>query len=153
MADTAKGSAGWIGIVVGGIFLFGMVAHGCDNGSSTSSSSTSTSSAPSEQEIESGVIDICQQGVKKQLKDPDSAKFADDWKAWVVTHYDKPPPVSYHPENGDKYYNAGGSVNAKNSFGGYVGDQMYGCDAAVTRSGEVSAHVYSVDDILNQPTN
>jgi len=45
----------------------------------------------------------------------------------------KPPArLTYHPTNGDKLYSAGGSVNEKNSFGGYVGDQMYGCDASVT---------------------
>jgi hypothetical protein len=112
-----------------------------------------TSTTPttySEQENEQFVIDTCHKAVKKDLKDPDSAKFGDDWKAWIVTHYDKPPAsITFHPENGDKLYSAGGSVNAKNSFGGYVGDQPYGCDAALTTSGHISAHAYSLNDILN----
>lgn len=102
-----------------------------------------------EAEIEAAVVDTCQGSVKKLLKDPDSAKFA-DWKAWVVTHHDAPPKVSnYHPENGDKLYSAAGHVNAKNGFGGYVGNELYGCDAAVTTGGDAHAAAYSVDDILN----
>ncbi|HSS22849.1 MAG TPA: hypothetical protein VLL82_00185 [Mycobacterium sp.] len=56
---------------------------------------------------------------------------------------------NYHPENGDTLYSAGGSVNAKNGFGGYVGDHMYGCDGSVTTSGDAHAHAYSLSDILN----
>lgn len=104
---------------------------------------------PSEQEIQAAVVDTCQGSVKKQLKDADSAKFQ-DWKAWVVTHHDAPPRVSnYHPENGDKLYSAGGDVNAKNSYGGYVGYQAYGCDAAVTTGGDVHAVAYSIEDLIN----
>ena len=111
------------------------------------------STTPTPHEIEAAVIDTCQQSVKKYLKDPDSAQFGDDWKAWIVTHHDKQPTVSnYHPENGDTLYSAGGSVNAKNSFGGYVGDQMYGCDASVTTSGDVHANACSLNDILNPTT-
>ena len=125
-----------------------MVLSACGAATST----TPTSSTPSQQEIEASVIDTCQGSVKKELKDPDSAKF-EDWKAWVVTHHDKPPRVSnYHPENGDKLYSAGGNVNAKNGFGGYVGYQMYGCDASVTTSGDVHALAYSLNDILNPTT-
>ncbi|OBG55795.1 hypothetical protein A5703_07465 [Mycobacterium sp. E188] len=83
------------------------------------------------------------------MKDPDSAKFGDDWRAWLVTHYDEPPKVTFHPENGDKLYSAGGMVNAKNSFGGYVGYQAYGCEASITASGDIRAHAYSLDEILN----
>jgi hypothetical protein len=90
---------------------------------------------------------------KKDLKDPDSASFGDDWKAWLVTHPpSEPPKVSYHPENGDKLYSAGGSVNAKNGFGGYVGFQPYGCDASVTTGGQVQSIAYSLQDILNPTT-
>jgi hypothetical protein len=103
-----------------------------------------------EQEIEASVIDTCQGSVKKQLKDPDSAKFGDDWKAWVVTHHDKPPMVSnYHPENGDKLYSAGGGVNARNGYGGYTGSEAWGCDASVTTAGDIHAHAYSIEDLLN----
>lgn len=126
-----------------------MVLSACGGTSST----TPTPSTYSEHEIEASVIDTCQQAVKKDLRDPDSARFGDDWKAWIVTHHDKPPTVSnYHPENGDTLYSAGGSVNAKNGFGGYAGDQPYGCDASVTTSGDVHAHAYSLNDILNPTT-
>jgi hypothetical protein len=106
----------------------------------------------SEQDTEASVIHTCQGSVKKQLRALDSAKFA-DWKAWVVTHHDKPPRVTdYHPKNGDKVYSAGGSVNAKNGFGGYTGNEIWGCDAAVTTSGDVHALAYSLNDILNPTT-
>jgi hypothetical protein len=118
-------------------------------GHSSNTSSTTTPTTYSEQENEQAVIEICHDAVKKDLRDPDSAKFGDDWKAWPVTHYDKPPSVSYYPEQGDKLYSAGGSVNAKNGFGGYVGDQPYGCDAAVETNGKIRAHAYSLADILN----
>jgi hypothetical protein len=126
-----------------------MVLSACGG---TTSTTPTTSSTLSQQEIEAAVIKTCQGSVKKQLKDPDSAKFS-DWKAWIVTHHDKPPRVSnYHPENGDTLYSAGGNVNAKNSFGGYVGYQMYGCDASVTKSDDVNALAYSLNDILNPTT-
>ena len=118
-------------------------------GHSSNTSSTTTPTTYSEQEIESEVIRICQKDVKKDLKDPDSAKFGDDWKAWLVTHPPSEPKVTYHPENGDKLYSAGGTVNAKNGFGGYVGYQMYGCDASVTTGGQVNSIAYSLNDILN----
>ncbi|QBC87408.1 hypothetical protein [Mycobacterium avium] len=105
-----------------------------------------TAHAYTEQEIEASVVDTCQGSVKDSLKDPDSAKFS-DWKAWIVTHHDKPPAVSnYHPENGDQLYSAGGLVNAKNSYGGYTGNEMWGCDAAVTTSGNIHAHAYSLSE-------
>jgi len=120
----------------------------CDHSSNTSSTTTPTTY--SEQEIESEVIRICQKDVKKDLKDPDSARFGDDWKAWLVTHPpSEPPKVTYHPENGDKLYSAGGSVNAKNGFGGYVGFQPYGCDASVTTGGQVNSIAYSLQELLN----
>jgi hypothetical protein len=101
-----------------------------------------------EDEIEAAVIDTCQGSVKKQLRDPDSAKFA-DWNSWVITHHGSPPRVAnYHPENGDKLYGADGKVNAKNGYGGYAGNEAWGCDAAVTTGGNVDANAYSIEDIL-----
>jgi hypothetical protein len=142
-----------LGLVVPLLVLFAamwFLLATCGHSSNTSSTTTPTYS---EQEIESEVIRICQKDVKKDLKDPDSASFGDDWKAWLVTHPpSEPPKVSYHPENGDKLYSAGGSVNAKNGFGGYVGFQPYGCDASVTTGGQVQSIAYSLQDILNPTT-
>jgi hypothetical protein len=122
-------------------------------GHSSNTSSTTTPTTYSEQEIEASVINTCQKSVKDNLRDPDSAKFNDGWKAWIVTQHDKPPRVSnYHPENGDKLYGAVGGVNAKNGFGGYAGMQLYGCDASVTTSGDIHAQAYSLNDILNPTT-
>lgn len=149
--------------VVGAVVLLIIIGRAC-GGDQKNSTSPSSSSAPSratwteptstkptytEREIESAVIDTCQKAIKQDLKDPDSAKFGNDWKAWIVTHPPTEQNVPYHPENGDKLYSAGGTVNAKNSFGGYVGYQMYGCDASITTSGDIHAHAYSLNDILN----
>lgn len=105
---------------------------------------------PSPEVIAQEVISECQDAVKTLLKDPGSARF-DGWKSWEVTNHSKTPPVEYHPDQGDKLWSAGGEVNAKNGFGGYVGDQAYGCDAAVTTDARVRAHAYSIDDMLTAP--
>ncbi|TDH48716.1 DUF2510 domain-containing protein [Mycobacterium eburneum] len=110
----------------------------------------SSDSSPTPDEINATVIDVCQGSVKKQLKDPDSARF-DGWKAWEVTHIDQPPKLEYHPDAGDKVWSAGGQVNAKNGFGGYVGDEAYGCDAIVSTNGNVHAEAYSLDAALENP--
>ncbi|OBH71249.1 hypothetical protein A5682_08920 [Mycobacterium mantenii] len=149
--------------VIGAIVFLIIVGKACGsdekNGGSTSPSSsppssarrgtTSTTPTYTEREIEAAVIDTCKKAIKQDLKDPDSAKFGDDWKAWIVTQPPTQQNVPYHPESGDKLYSAGGTVNAKNSFGGYVGYQMYGCDASITTSGDIHAHGYSLNDILN----
>nr|WP_207949636.1 hypothetical protein [Mycobacterium eburneum] len=101
-------------------------------------------SSPTPDDISAAVIDVCQSSVKKQLRDPDSARF-DGWKAWEVTHMDKPPKLEYHPDSGDKVWSAGGQVNAKNGFGGYAGDEVFGCDAIVSTNGNVHAEAYSLD--------
>jgi hypothetical protein len=161
-----KGLSGKTILAIGAlIFLLIIIGKACasddkkDSGSTSPSSATGVAAPPtstkpplSEHEIEEGVIDTCQKAIKKNLKDPDSAKFG-DWKAWPITHPgDKPPKVTYHPEDGDKLYNAAGSVNARNGFGGYVGDQEYGCDASVTTSYYVDAMPYSLEDLLNPTT-
>lgn len=142
-------------VLVGGCIAH-FAGHDSDKSSSTGTEHAPTTySAPttptySEHQIESYVIRTCQKAVKKVLKDPDSAKFGDDWKAWIVTHYDTPPKVTnYHPENGDKLYSAAGGVNAKNGFGGYVGDEPYGCDASVTPGADVYAFAYPLTELLN----
>lgn len=137
------GSCGVLGLI-------GSLSHHDNPTSGTQSTSATTRAYTpppprtySEEEIEAAVVKTCQKAVKKDLKDPDSAKFGDDWKAWIVTHSDQ-PPSDYHPENGDKLYSAGGSVNAKNGFGGYTGDEMWACDAVVTAGehGQVFVNVY-----------
>jgi hypothetical protein len=105
----------------------------------------------SPEEIQASVIDTCQDAVKKDLKDPDSARFRDDWKAWEITAPGSTPPpgMTFDPSAGDKYYNAGGQVNAKNGFGGYAGDEPYMCDAIATNAGNIHARARSMADLLN----
>lgn len=109
----------------------------------------SNSTSSTEKEIEDSVIETCQGSVKKQLRDPDSAKF-DSWKAWQVTAAGSTPPagMAYNPGAGDRYYSAGGMVNAKNGFGGYAGDEPYACDAIVTADGNVHARANSLAGVL-----
>ena len=78
-----------------------------------------------------------------------SANFTHSVKHTFAHAYSPNGEQFKNPENADKLYSAGGSVNAESSFGGYVGDQPYGCDASVTTSGDIHAHAYSLKDILN----
>lgn len=62
------------------------------------------------------ILSACSDGVstvhdavRSTLKDPESARFSDD-------------PIQYQGERGTLTC---GQVNAKNSFGGYVGDRWY----------------------------
>jgi hypothetical protein len=157
-ASSRTGIGTVLGVVVVGIALAAMCSH--HSGSSSTSSSTASSAtaaaspAPasptySEDEIVNSVIDTCQGSVKKQLRDPDSAKF-DSWKAWQVTAPGSKPPagMTYNPAAGDKYYSAGGMVNAKNGFGGYAGGEPYACDAIVTTGGDVNARANSLAGVL-----
>jgi hypothetical protein len=93
-------------------------------------------------------IDECQKSAKESLKDPDSARF-DSWKA---TEALTPPPAgwSYNALAGDRYYLVSGMVNAKNGFGGYTGDELYTCDAVVSRD-KVDAQARPVD--LSTPSD
>lgn len=101
-------------------------------------------------DIQASVVDTCQGSAKKGLKDPGSAQFGDDWKAWEVTAAGSTPPagMAYDPSAGDKYYSAGGEVNAKNGFGGYSGAEPYVCDAVVSTDGNIRARAHSMTDLL-----
>ena len=75
------------------------------------------------------VIDLCQGSVRAQLRDPDGAKFS-EWTAQDLA--------------GERY-SASGLVNAKNGFGGYVGDHRYECDATVSSKGDVKARAHDTE--------
>lgn len=121
------------------------------NGSTSSSAPTKRSVSPEVMEL--NFISACQGSIKKQLKDPDSAKFGDDWQAWPVTKpsADTKLPSGYNPAGGDKQYSGTGSVNAKNSFGGYVGNTPYICDGYVEPDGGGNAYARSLEDALSTP--
>lgn len=123
-----------IGALVG---LASCIAHTNHSGSSTPPSRSET--------VEAGVIASCEDSVRRQLKDPDSAQFS-EWKAWTVTSLSKTTTLSYHPENGDRAYSAGGMVNAKNGYGGYTGASLWACDAVVNGA-YVDAVANSMDDV------
>lgn len=95
--------------------------------------------------IEDSVISTCQNAVKKLLKDPESVRFGSDWTAKQAHPSERTRVTDYHPGSGDLLFSATGSVNAKNSFGGYVGDERYGCDAIVTPERDISASAYPLN--------
>lgn len=157
------GSSGWtkeraqlyIGIAGAAIVAFFVViavamgGHG-ERSAATAPTSSYTPAPPptfSDALITTTVIDTCHQAVQKALKDPDSARFGDDWKAWQVTAPGSTPPagMEYSPFHNDQYWNAAGMVNAKNGFGGYVGDQPYSCDAVVSTGGNVRARAHTLE--------
>ena len=82
------------------------------------------------------VISSCQDAVKKNLRDPDNAKFGEDWTAVLSASGSQPAPT-----HGGRMWKASGSVNARNGFGGYNGNEKWGCDVEV--AGEDSYSVIS----------
>jgi hypothetical protein len=110
---------------------------------------TPTTPTYTTQDYQDAAISTCQKAIKQGLKDPDSAKFGDDWKAWKITSSSMPAGMEYDPVAGDLFFNASGSVNAKNSFGGYVGNELMYCDVVITKSGDVQARSRSVEDLLS----
>ena len=102
-----------------------------------------------EGDVTRGVIKTCQDDVRKDLRDPGSARF-DQWRAWEVIEPRRGPEgMVFDRGAGDKLYSAAGLVNAKNGFGGYSGDQMFTCDAVVTASGKVHARAINASDVLS----
>jgi hypothetical protein len=121
------------GVAVGGV----LTAYERDHVNSSPPGSPSISP-----HAEENVIDTCQDSVRKMLKDPDSARFND----WTASEGGAGPPawMGFNPEGSDRYYSASGTVNAKNGFGGYTGDEQYSCDAVVTSgTGTVRAQARS----------
>lgn len=133
------------------VLLFGVPAACIHQHLSSHDSASSSPTTFSEQDIESSVVDTCQNAVRKGLKDPDSARFDDGWKAWEVLNSSKPGPeaMPYNHAGGDRWFEAAGSVNGKNSYGAYAGAQPYYCDAVV-RGDNVSVTSHSGEDLLNQ---
>jgi Protein of unknown function (DUF2510) len=95
-------------------------------------------SSVSSGEAQRMAISTCQGSIRDQLRDPDSAQFS-EWKAWPSPKVNVPVGMEFHPESGDKLYYATGLANAKNGFGGYVGDQRFTCDAVVKKNGDTVA--------------
>lgn len=91
-------------------------------------------------------IETCQSALKKRLRDPDSAKFADEVakEGWAPGSQ-RDPELDYAPDRGDTYFNVTGKVNAKNAFGGYTGIRPYTCDAVVGRNGTTQSRARTVD--------
>lgn len=107
--------------------------------------SGTTTSAVSREQVEAGVVETCQKAIRNKLKDPDSAQFS-SWKSFEMTRGTPGSGLNYQPEFGDKFYRSSGMANAKNSFGGYVGNQAYTCDAVVGRDGTVTAQAELLAD-------
>lgn len=90
---------------------------------------------------ERSAIDTCQGSVRKQLKDPDSARFS----GWTATETGSAPSTSdLEYTAGDQTYVVLGAANAKNGFGGYNGDEMYSCVAVVHKDGTTTARAHRI---------
>lgn len=100
---------------------------------------------PTTEEISRGVIQLCQKAVLQRLRDPESARFQ-NWSAQPLPEAGPGFHAEYHPENGDRPWFARGLVNAKNGFGGYVGDEEYDCDASVSTDYSVRAAAWPSAD-------
>ncbi|WP_349318841.1 hypothetical protein [Mycolicibacterium canariasense] len=131
------------------IMVIGLLAGGGD--SEPSSPGAKPNNTYSAAQIESTVIETCQDSARKSLRDPDSAKF-DGWKAWPAPNSTPPPDMPFNAAAGDKYYSAAGTVNAKNGFGGYAGPEPYSCEATVSASGNINARAHSIADALETLT-
>ncbi len=85
-------------------------------------------------------IATCQSAIKSGLREPDSAKFADDEVLeGVVSGSSRNAALIYAPDRGDTYFSVKGKVNAKNGFGGYTGMRPYTCEAVVGRDGTANS--------------
>lgn len=65
-------------------------------------------------------VTLCKETITGQLKDPESARFG------TVTAGDEQRHV-----DGSRVWEVAGTVNAKNSYGGYVGSKPFTCTATV----------------------
>lgn len=108
----------------------------------TTETTAPTQRGVSPQALELTFIKACKDSAKKQIMDPDSAQFGDDWEASpnsLTTNL----PSGYDPANGHRRYGGGGTVNAKNAFGGYTGYQRVMCDGYINpRGGTAKARAY-----------
>lgn len=111
-----------LAVLVGAVAL-PVVISGCGGGEAADVGATTTEGMSStEQRLrEKRVIRVCEQSVRQQLKDPDSAQFRGE-KAESDT------------VRGDKW-SITGEVNANNSFGGKVGYVMFTCTATYADDG------------------
>lgn len=86
----------------------------------------------------------CENSVKNQLKDPGSAQFGNEN---VNDHPTATPPsdLEFDAAAGDRYFIVLGTINAKNSMGGYTGAKPFGCDAKLTKDGHATGIAKIID--------
>ena len=99
------------------LLLAGIALSGCSPETQTSEATASEMDSP-----QSGAIEMCQNNLASQLKDPGSAQFQDvqafEGIGWLVT----------------------GEMNAKNSMGGYVGFAPFRCELSKSATtGEIDS--------------
>ena len=108
----------------------------------TGSKPSPTADSP---ELQSRVVKTCESNIRQGLKDPDSAKFA-EWKVWRAAPDGQPPAgMAFHPDQGDVFYQASVTVNAKNTFGGYVGARPYFCNTVLQPKGSGLVGTHEID--------
>ena len=91
------------------------------------------------------VSEECHHAVKKELRDPDSARYGDEKyiakvKLGPWSEQGKDPNIA-------TVYGFVGSVNGRNGFGGMGEFQSYQCDVYFNKSGEIKTHIGYVDKL------
>lgn len=118
-----------------GPIAFALVLAGCGS-----------DAKPDERQL---VSDECHQAVKKELRDPDSARFGEEE---YIAEIERPPTATALGKNPDIATAFGfvGSVNSRNGFGGMGEFQSYQCDVFFDKDGNVledDTHIGYVDDL------
>lgn len=121
-----------------------LLVTGCSESAADKAADASAQAAEQQQENSDAIKAICEGSIKKQLKDPGSAQFSNEQ---VNASPTATPPATLNVSAGDHYYIVIGMVNAKNSFGGYTGNEAYGCDAVLRKNGDTEgiAHIVNED--------
>ncbi|MEC4616190.1 hypothetical protein [Tsukamurella tyrosinosolvens] len=79
-------------------------------------------------------VELCKEAITDKLKDPSSAQFG------AVTAGDE------KQEDGARVWEVAGTVNAKNSYGGYVGSKPFICTATVLAGSDSMTATASILD-------
>lgn len=88
---------------------------------------------------EANAKEACENSVKNQLNDPGSAQFSQEQVTKRPDHqYTPPATLEESAAATDHFYIIVGMVNAKNQFGGYVGNEAYSCEAVVHQNGDAT---------------
>ncbi|WP_440717496.1 hypothetical protein [Gordonia oryzae] len=102
---------------------------------------------------EANAKEACENSIKNQLSDPGSAQFSQEQVTKRPDHqYTPPATLETSAAATDHFYIIVGMVNAKNKFGGYVGDEAFSCEAVVHQNGDATG-IANIADNNSTPTD